>query len=197
MSAVANEFGEVLQLQGLPSTGVKHKRKMLQAIRDNPEYKKLRGERKGISLSLDNVGTRGDREALESSAIVMYQNALEVEHVLQDIFHVFNRITETLRNSHKQYALALSKLRKVSAAGEMQVPLCSCWPLVGLPTCMPCPAPLALLFSCPALLCLTCSAALPCEHALAALLTLTVPSQLPPSSPTACRSVHGLARFSS
>jgi hypothetical protein len=69
----------------------------------------------GVALSIDNVGTHSDRELLPSSAAAQLMKAADVRKLLQDIFHVFNRLSETLRNSHKFYSKALWILRTVRA----------------------------------------------------------------------------------
>jgi len=67
----------------------------------------------GKVLSIDNIGRSGDHEVLESSAEAKLMKALAVPCLRQDIFHVSNRLSETLRNSHRLFRLACWLLRKV------------------------------------------------------------------------------------
>lgn len=100
-----------------PSVAVQYKIPLLEAIVSSPAHvAQMRGAQ-GVALSIDNVGTQhgGDRELLPSSAAAQLKKAANVRHLLQDIYHVFNRLSETLRNSHKLYSLALWKLRTVRA----------------------------------------------------------------------------------
>ena len=97
------------------NVAVQHKIPLLEATVSCPAHvARLRGAQ-GIALSIDNVGTQTDRELLESSAAAKMKKAANVRYLLQDVYHVFNRLSETLRNSHKLYSLALWKLRTVRA----------------------------------------------------------------------------------
>lgn len=121
MTGVSNELGEMCLLltQGV---GVQHKIPLLEMVKTSPAHvERMRGAQ-GVALSIDNVGTQSDRELLPSSAAAQMKKAANVQYLLQDVYHVFNRISETLRNSHKLYSLALWKLRTVRVARAARAP---------------------------------------------------------------------------
>lgn len=103
-----------------PSVAVQHKLPLLEAVVSSPAHvAQMRGAQ-GLALSIDNVGSHTDREPLPSSAAAQMKKAANVRYLLQDVYHVFNRISETLRNSHKLYSLALWRLRMVRAVRALR-----------------------------------------------------------------------------
>lgn len=123
LTGLANELGE-MSLRLNPSVAVQHKLPLLEAMVSSPAHVARMHGAQGLALSIDNVGTHTDRELLPSSAAAQMKKAANVQYLLQDVYHVFNRVSETLRNSHKLYSLALWKLRTVRAVSARAARLC-------------------------------------------------------------------------